>query len=115
MKRWIITFVCLICLLSIGLGTQPKPVAAVGNTYYVSKTGSDSNPGTQAQPWLTLQKAANTVVAGDTVFIRSGIYNERLYILNTISRMYFKWKCLLNGDISKCFKLHNPEGAHFVL
>ena len=88
-------FIILLALIVLLLASQfsvSTTVYASNNTYYVSKTGSDNNPGTQAQPWLTLQKAANTVVAGDTVFIRSGIYNERLYILNTISRMYFKWK-----------------------
>lgn len=53
-----------------------QPIMAA--TYYVAKTGADSNPGTEALPWLTIQKAANTVVAGDTVQVRSGIYNEKV-------------------------------------
>ncbi len=44
--------------------------------YYVSPTGSDSNPGTINQPWKTIQHAANSVSAGDTVFVRAGNYNE---------------------------------------
>ncbi len=45
--------------------------------YYVSAVnGSDSNPGTSAAPWRTIQKAANTVTAGATVYVCSGIYNE---------------------------------------
>ena len=40
--------------------------------YYVSKSGSDSNPGTEAQPWETIQKAAKTLLAGDTVYIKTG-------------------------------------------
>ncbi len=44
--------------------------------YYVSPSGNDSNPGTLSQPWRTLQHAANTVSAGDTVFVRNGTYNE---------------------------------------
>jgi hypothetical protein len=47
-----------------------------GATYYVTKTGNDNNPGTQVQPWLTIGKAANTVVAGDRVIIGNGSYNE---------------------------------------
>jgi len=38
-------------------------------------TGSDSNPGTQASPWGTVQKAASTAVAGDTVWFRGGTYS----------------------------------------
>ena len=45
-------------------------------TYYVAPppTGDDSNPGTELQPWATLQKAADTVQAGDTVLVRAGQY-----------------------------------------
>ena len=42
--------------------------------YYVATTGSDSNAGTMDAPWATLQKAANTAAAGDTVWIRGGTY-----------------------------------------
>ncbi len=47
-------------------------------TYYVAKGGNDGNSGTEAQPWLTIQKAANTIAAGDTVFIKVGTYNEKI-------------------------------------
>ena len=47
---------------------------SVASTYYVATTGSDSGPGTNSQPWLTLQKAANSVHAGDTVIVRAGTY-----------------------------------------
>jgi hypothetical protein len=40
----------------------------------VSTTGNDSNPGTFAAPWLTIQHAANTVTAGATVNIFGGVY-----------------------------------------
>jgi parallel beta-helix repeat protein len=43
-------------------------------TYYVSANGNDSNPGTSAQPWATLQKATDTVRAGDTVWVTDGNY-----------------------------------------
>ena len=54
------------------------PVYAANSTYYVAKNGSDNNPGTSSQPWLTIQKAARTVVAGDTVNIQAGTYNEKV-------------------------------------
>jgi parallel beta-helix repeat protein len=50
--------------------------------YYVSPTGSDASTALQAQnlatPWKTIQKAANTMVAGDTVYIRAGAYKEQV-------------------------------------
>jgi MYXO-CTERM domain-containing protein len=48
---------------------------ALATEYYVSPTGSDSNPGTQASPWGTVQKAASSAAAGDTVYFRAGTYS----------------------------------------
>ena len=56
------------------------PSLASAATYYVSTTGSDSNPGTSASPWRTIQKAANTMVAGDTGNIGPGTYAERVQV-----------------------------------
>lgn len=47
---------------------------------YVATTGNDSNPGTLAKPWRTIQKAASVATAGSTVFIRGGVYTERVTI-----------------------------------
>jgi Right handed beta helix region len=41
---------------------------------FVAPDGDDSGPGTLDQPWQTLQKAANSVPAGATVYLRSGTY-----------------------------------------
>lgn len=43
-------------------------------TYYVAVNGKDSNPGTVDQPWATWQKAFSKAGAGDTVFIRGGVF-----------------------------------------
>ena len=51
--------------------------------YYVSTDGDDDNPGTEAQPWRTIQKAADTLVAGDTVYIKAGTYQERVIPQNS--------------------------------
>ncbi len=57
--------------------------AQESNIYYVATTGSDSGPGTIEQPWQTIQKAAKTMVAGDTVYIRDGIYREQVVPKNS--------------------------------
>ncbi len=49
---------------------------ASGATYYVAKTGSDGNAGTQASPFLTISHAATIAMAGDTVLVEAGVYNE---------------------------------------
>ena len=63
-------------------------LSAQAATYYVSTaTGNDSRSTAQAQsistPWQTIGKAAATMVAGDTVYIRAGTYAERLLPANS--------------------------------
>lgn len=49
-------------------------------SFYVSTTGSDSNPGTQTAPWRTVQHAADTARAGSIVNVRGGVYEELVSI-----------------------------------
>jgi hypothetical protein len=71
-----------------GVTSSPVAVLAVtaavatggGNSFYVATTGNDSNSGTLASPWRTIQHAASTVQAGDTVFVRAGVYSESVNI-----------------------------------
>ncbi|MES1208340.1 MAG: right-handed parallel beta-helix repeat-containing protein [Pseudomonadota bacterium] len=53
--------------------------------YYVSPSGSDSNPGTMAQPFATVQKAVDAPSAGDTVWFRAGTYKNSKQIKITKS------------------------------
>lgn len=57
-----------------------RPVFAFGATYYVAKTGSDSNACIQAQSVftskLTIAGGLKCIVSGDTLIINSGTYNE---------------------------------------
>jgi len=52
-------------------------VAADVPGYHVdtaNPSASDSNPGTENLPWKTLTKANQTLVAGDTVYLKAGTY-----------------------------------------
>ena len=65
-------------VLAVGVNLSP---AMAATTYYVDRANvqaSDSNPGTQALPWKTMQKAANTMAVGDTVIVQAGNYSERV-------------------------------------
>jgi len=44
------------------------------SSFFVATNGHDSNNGSSADPWRTLQHAADTVQAGDTVTVRAGNY-----------------------------------------
>src|SRR3954470_6689682 len=50
--------------------------AQPNTSFYVATNGNDSNPGTQAAPWRTIQHAADTARAGSTVNVRGGTYEE---------------------------------------
>ncbi|MFJ8862398.1 choice-of-anchor Q domain-containing protein [Streptomyces sp. NPDC102451] len=70
---------------ALALGTLSLPMLLAGatpaqaatTTYYVSPSGSDTNPGTSdGAPLKTLQKAADLTEPGDTVSIMKGTYTE---------------------------------------
>ena len=46
----------------------------VSNALYVSPSGNDSNAGTASAPFKTVQKALDTVKAGQTIYLRAGTY-----------------------------------------
>ena len=58
----------------------------VGTNYYVAgaqSNASDSNPGTEAQPWKTIAYAAAVARAGDTVYIKAGLYTGAVNVANS--------------------------------
>ncbi len=68
-------------LLWLGLASSPSSAT----TYFVDANhpnARDTNPGTEALPLKTISKATALVNAGDTVFIKEGIYRETV----TLSR-----------------------------
>jgi hypothetical protein len=59
---------------------------AAGVSYYVDAVaGNDTNPGTSAAPWQTIQHAADVLPPGDTVVVNDGVYTGGGNVV-TISR-----------------------------
>jgi Fibronectin type III domain len=51
--------------------------ALAGHDYFVAKSGSDSSgTGSMQAPWATIGHAVSQAKAGDTVYVRGGVYNE---------------------------------------
>ena len=48
---------------------------AFGAVYYVATDGKDDNAGSKDKPFATLNKANSVVAAGDTVWVRGGVYD----------------------------------------
>jgi hypothetical protein len=58
----------------VGASLPPQLPPSTGNTFYVSPSGSDANPGSEAAPWRTVQKAFDTLQPGQTALVRGGTY-----------------------------------------
>lgn len=50
---------------------------AFGSVYYVATDGDDSAAGSKEKPFASLNKANSVVTAGDTVWVRGGVYDLR--------------------------------------
>jgi hypothetical protein len=69
----VLSTVTLSAALSVSL-----PAAAQAATYYVSPSGQDANAGTLTSPWKTMRKGLTSLKAGDTLYVRGGVYIENL-------------------------------------
>jgi hypothetical protein len=61
---------------SLGTSLPAAIPPSTGTSFYVSPTGSDSNPGTLSAPWRTITHAMAVLTAGQTAYVRAGTYAE---------------------------------------
>ncbi|MCK9556224.1 right-handed parallel beta-helix repeat-containing protein, partial [bacterium] len=86
-------------------------------TYYVSTTGDDNDDGlSQETAFRTIQKAADTVSAGDTVEVEAGTYTEAVSITTSgtySNRIYFHAEegAVIDAEDTRsyCIKLNNAD------
>lgn len=84
MKTWLSKVVSGLALAICALAAPS--LRAQSCTFFVSPTGLDTNPGTFASPWQTVQKAFTTAAAGQTVCLRGGVYPQT--VVATTSSSY---------------------------
>ena len=75
------------------------------NTYYVATNGKDSNPGTEAAPWLTVHKGLSTIKAGETLVVRGGQYDA----------VTAGWYLANSGTPSQPITITNYPGEQVIL
>lgn len=79
MKHTLFRIKSLLIIFIILISVVPHAVLAdSANVYYVATDGSDSASGSRTSPFATLSHAAKVMQAGDTCYIREGVYYETL-------------------------------------
>jgi len=94
---------CSICMGSTQVSNQPS-----GNVYYVSPTGSNSNPGTLDRPWATPGYGSRQLRPGDTLIILGGRYILSQYDDDIIVPQY-------SGNPNAWITIKGEEGDRPVL
>jgi len=62
---------------SLLMGLLNSTAVILGATYYVAKSGKDSNPCTQVAPCLTItQGLSKAIIPGDLLLVKAGTYSE---------------------------------------
>ena len=80
----------------------------IGQAYFVSPTGDDSNPGTMDQPFRTVQKGVNQAQTDSRrdVLVAQGVYAENVTLLDGVN---------LYGGYSQDFMQRDPSQFEAVL
>ncbi|RPJ73983.1 MAG: DUF1565 domain-containing protein, partial [Alphaproteobacteria bacterium] len=97
--------------------SNPNTISIIENIYYVDgNLGSDSNPGSEAKPWQTIEKATNMISAGDTVKVLGGTYPERVKVegsgLSFIAQGVVNmqgFEVTGNNNLVRGFTIQNPN------
>src|SRR6266478_4816498 len=63
-------------LYVLGLNLVLAAASAQATDYYVSTSGSDSNPGTSAEPFRTITHAYASAAAGTSIHVAPGVYSD---------------------------------------
>ena len=70
-----------------------------GITYFVETTGSNSNLGTSASPFLTIQHGINQLIIGDSLVVQPGVYFEKVLIDDKIGSSSDLITIVANGTV----------------
>ncbi|MDH7461153.1 right-handed parallel beta-helix repeat-containing protein [Chitinophagaceae bacterium 26-R-25] len=72
----VVTFLLLACGKKVTSSSDTNTSGAY--TYYVSTNGNDANVGSLNEPFKSISTALEKAKAGDTIFVREGVYQEKV-------------------------------------
>jgi hypothetical protein len=58
------------------------------SAFYVSPSGDDSDPGSFASPWRTVQHGVDQLGTNDTLYLMNGNYHEKIHITTNAINLY---------------------------
>lgn len=92
----------ILLLLSFAVNAQ---------TFHVATNGNDNNPGTTAQPFKTIQKAASVAPSGGTVIIKAGTYRETIIPTNNQVTFTADGAVIVSGlnQVTTPWTVHNGQ------
>jgi len=70
----------LACTQTPAVSEEVNGGKAGSAAFYIAPDGNDFNPGTEEKPWRTIQKAADMAAPGSTVYVKQGVYKEKVII-----------------------------------
>ncbi|MGF9698618.1 DUF5123 domain-containing protein [Paenibacillus sp. MABNR03] len=133
MLRSVLFCFLALTLLAAGCQGQASSISSPVSTeisdhqevYYISPEGDDTNSGTIHSPWKTMQHAADQVTPGSTVYLREGVYHQKLKITRnghsadkpTVFSSYPGEKAIIDGtglSVSGIEGLIEVENASYV-
>ncbi len=79
---------------------------------FVSPSGSDQNPGTEAKPWKTIAFAAENARPGDKVTLAPGLYREQVKFRKSGKEGSPVIFCGTRGKNGEFLTVVEPEGAN---
>ncbi|MCP4717771.1 MAG: DUF1565 domain-containing protein [Deltaproteobacteria bacterium] len=85
-------------IVGLASSTTTTITADITAAYYISPDGNDADPGTEDAPWQTVGKAADTLTAGQMVYIKTGTYSEQITPENSGSTGKFITYAAYPGD-----------------
>ncbi|NMI05695.1 DUF5123 domain-containing protein [Paenibacillus sp. SZ31] len=114
MTRLVILIIPILMLLVSGCqdhtSSMKEPVSVQKSDpqviRYISPQGNDSNKGTIQSPWKTLQHAADHASPGSTIYLREGVYHQKVKITRsghssgnpTLFSSYPQDKVIIDGE-----------------
>ncbi len=81
-----------------------------GTVWYASTSGSDSNPGTQALPFRTIQRGVTAAATGDWVLIRGGTYDETIATAASgVTIAGYPGESVKNDHVGRCLTINHTN------